>query len=132
MAISQSQYVDGFVLAVPKHNVAAYKKLAREAAEIWMKHGALSYKECIGDDLDPAGMEECPFLPFPKLIKLKPDETVWFSFIEYKSKSHRNQVNKKVMKEMDEKCKDDPEQMKNMPFSPQRMAYGGFSVAVGC
>lgn len=122
-------YIDGFVLVVPKNKVAAYKKVAKEAGAIWMKHGALSYKECIGDDLHP-DTGEYSTLAFPKLVKLKPSETVWFSYIEYKSKKHRDQVNKKVMKEMEEQSKNDPDHMKNMPFDMKRLSYGGFKVEV--
>ena len=129
MAKNMTKYVDGFVLAVPKKNVAAYRKMAREGARMWMKHGALDYKECMGDDLHP-NMGGMPFLPFPKMAKMKPNETVWFSYIGYKSKAHRDQVNKRVMKEMDELAKDHPDHMKNMPFDMKRMAYGGFTVEV--
>jgi len=120
----KSQYVDGFVLVVPKKKVAAYKKIAAIAGKMWMKHGALEYKECIGDDLNPKWAK----LTFPKMTKLKPSETVWFSFITYKSKAHRDAVNKKVMKDMDKQS----EKYKNMPmpFDMKRMAYGGFKVEV--
>ncbi len=117
-------YVDGFVLVVPIKHLPAYKKMATVGARTWMKHGALDYKECVADDMttDPA----CG-LPFPKLTQLKKDEIVVFSFITYKSKAHRNSVNKKVMKDpaMNEAC--DPN---NMPFDPTRMAYGGFKTLV--
>ncbi|PIR83949.1 DUF1428 domain-containing protein [Candidatus Kaiserbacteria bacterium CG10_big_fil_rev_8_21_14_0_10_51_14] len=120
-------YVDGFVLIVPKKNVAAYRKMAKEGARMWKKYGALDYKECIGDDLRPnmGGMQA---LTFPKMAKLKKGETVWFSYIVYKSRAHRDQVNKKVMAEMNKqaaKYKDVP-----MPFDMKRMAYGGFKVEV--
>ncbi|MDP2691581.1 MAG: DUF1428 domain-containing protein [bacterium] len=123
----KAKYVDAFVLVVPKDKVAAYKKMAKGGSEIWMKHGALSYRECKGDDLNPE-MKGCPYLPFPQLTKLKPSETVWFSYIEYKSKAHRNSVNKKVMKEMEKEFKDNP--MPSMPFDSKRMSYGGFTVEV--
>jgi len=116
-------YVDGFVLPVPKKNLAAYRKLARETGKIWRKHGALDFKECIGDDLNNKWG-----VSFPKMAKVKPGETVFFSFIVYKSKAHRNQVNAKVMKDPfmnDPKYKDKP-----MPFDMKRMAYGGFKVIV--
>ncbi len=122
-------YIDAFVLVVPKKKVAEYKKISRDAGKIWMKYGALAYKECIGDDLHP-DMQGSPFLPFPKMTKLKPHETVWFSYIEYKSKTHRNTVNKKVMQEMEKQHKNDPDHMKNMPFDMKRFAYGGFKVEV--
>ncbi len=129
MAKNQANYVDGFVLVVPKNKVAEYRKMAWEGAKIWMKYGALDYKECMGDDLEP-DMGGMPVLTFPKMVKAKRDETVWFSYITYKSRAHRNQVNKKVIAEMDKmmakKHKDMP-----MPFDMRRMAYGGFKVVVG-
>lgn len=130
MAKQQAKYVDGYVLVVPRNKVAAYKKMARDAGKVWIKYGALSYMECIGDDLTP-DMGGMPVLNFPKLTKLKPGETVWYSFITYKSKAHRNQVNKKVMKEMENYAKDHPDHMKNMPFDMKRMSFGGFKVEVG-
>jgi len=116
------RYVDGFVLPVPKKNLAAYRKLAREAGKVWRKHGALDYKECIGDDLKVKGL-----VSFPKMVKAKSGETVFFSYIVYKSKAHRNQVNAKVMKDprLAKMC--DPNKM---PFDVKRMAYGGFKVIV--
>lgn len=127
MAKQQTKYVDGFVLVVPKKRVAEYRKMATEASKIWMKHGALSYRECMIDDAKPQFVT----FTFPKMAKAKPSETVWFSYIEFKSKAHRNQVNKKVMKEMDEKYADDQKNMNDMPFDMKRMAYGGFTVVVG-
>ena len=117
-------YVDGFVLVVPKKNREAYKKMASEGAKMWMKCGALQYFECVGDDLNPKGA----MLTFPKIMKPKKNEEIWFSFITFKSKAHRDSVNKKVMKEM-EKTKDDWKNVK-MPFDMQRMAYGGFKTIV--
>lgn len=121
------KYVDGFVIVIPKKNVAAYRKMANEGARAWMKYGALEYMECMGDDLSP-NMGGMKGLTFPQMTKSKTGETVWFSFITYKSKAHRDSVNKKVMKEMDkqaEKYKDMP-----MPFDLKRMAYGGFKAIV--
>ncbi|MDP3964299.1 MAG: DUF1428 domain-containing protein [bacterium] len=119
-------YVDGFVFVVPKKNLAAYKKMASDGGKVWMKNGALSYKECMIDDAHP----QHAILTFPKLTKKKPSETVWFSYIEYRSKSHRDQVNAKVMKDP----MMDPYNPKNkgmaMPFDEKRMAYGGFKVIV--
>lgn len=117
-------YVDGFVLAVPKRKVPAYRKIAAKAGKVWMKHGALDYKECVGDDMRPTagGMST---LAFPKMIKAKKGETVCFSYIGYKSRAHRDAVNAKVMK--------DPlmtQQNEPMPFDLKRMAYGGFRVLV--
>ncbi len=125
MKKNQTTYVDGFVLVVPKKKVGAYRKMAQDGAKTWMKCGALDYKECMGDDLSP-NMGGMPALTFPKMIKLKKGETVWFSYITYKSRAHRDQVNKKVMAEMDKKYKD----TSPVPFDMKRMAYGGFKVIV--
>jgi uncharacterized protein YbaA (DUF1428 family) len=123
MAKKNVQYVDGFVIPVPKKKVAEYRRLAKIGCKLWMKHGALSYHECVGDDLAvPCG------LPFPKGIKTKPAETVFFSFITYKSRAHRNQVNAAVMKDPALTAGMDP---KKMPFDVNRMMYGGFKVVVG-
>lgn len=127
MAKKQTKYVDGFVLVVPKKRVAEYRKMATEGSKIWLKYGALSYRECMLDDAKPPLVT----LFFPKMVKAKPSETVWFSYVEYKSKAHRDQVNKKVMKAMDEKYKDSSKNMDAMPFDMKRMAYGGFKVVVG-
>ena len=114
------RYVDGYVLPIPKKNLKAYARMARMGAKIWMKHGALDYKECVGEDLKTKwGM------PFSRLMKLKPGETVVFSYVVFKSRAHRDRVNAKVMKEM-EKMGD----MKEMPFDIKRMVYGGFKVLV--
>lgn len=130
MAKSKSKYIDAFVLIVPKKKVAAYQKLAQDAQKLWMKHGALAYRECIGDDLKPE-MPGCTFMTFPELTKLKSSETVWFSYIEYKSKTHRDSVNKKVMKEMHLKMEKDPNYMKDIPFDMSRFSFGGFQISVG-
>jgi uncharacterized protein YbaA (DUF1428 family) len=116
------EYVDGFVVPVPKKNLKAYKAMAQKASKIWMEYGALAYYEAAGDDMNVSFG-----LPFPKLAKLKKDETVVFAWIVYKSKKHRNAVNKKVM--ADERMHDmcDP---KNPPFNFKKMAYGGFEVMV--
>ena len=114
------RYVDGFVIPVPKKKLKAYVRMARLGAKMWMKHGALDYKECVGDDLQPKwGM------PFSRIVKLKPGETVVFSYIVFKSRAHRDRVNAKVIKEM-EKMSD----MKDVPFDMKRMTYGGFKVVV--
>lgn len=124
-----AKYVDGFVLVVPKSKTAQYKKMAMEGKEMWMKAGALSYFECMGDDLEPkdmgSGMKP---LDFRKMAKAKTNENVWFSFVTYKSRKHRDAVNKKLMAEMD-KMKDQYKDIK-MPFDIKKMAYGGFSVEV--
>jgi uncharacterized protein YbaA (DUF1428 family) len=101
--------------------------MAAEGGKMWKKHGALQYFECVGDDLKP-NMGGMKFLTFPKLARLKKGETVFFSFIVYRSKAHRNSVNRKVMKEM-EKAQDKHKNME-MPFDVKRMAYGGFRTVV--
>ena len=120
-------YVDGFVLVVPKKKIAMYKKMAAQAGKIWRKHGALDYKECMGEDMKPS-MGGMRAQTFPKMAKCKRGETVWFSFIVYKSRAHRDSVNKKVMKDFDlhhPEWKD-----KEMPFDMKRFAYGGFKAMV--
>jgi uncharacterized protein YbaA (DUF1428 family) len=113
-------YVDGYVMPVPEKNLKAYIRMAREGEQMWRKHGALDYKECVGDDLETKwGM------PFPKLMKLKPGEVVVFSYIVFKSRAHRDRVNAKVMKEMEKMG-----EPKEMPFDLKRMVYGGFKVLV--
>jgi len=116
------KYIDGFVLPVPKKKIAAYKRMATKASKIWKEHGALDYKECLGDDLD---IKFC--LPFPKGIGSKPGETIVFAYIVYKSRAHRDKVNLAVMKDprINEMC--DP---KDMPFDCKRMLYGGFKTLV--
>jgi len=122
-------YVDGFVFIVPKKNVPAYKKMARDGADAWKRFGALDYKECRGEDLKPKASQGMPApLSFIKLTKAKPGDTVWFSFITYKSKAHRNQVNKKVMAYFDKKYANHKDF--SMPLDMRKMAYGGFSVEV--
>lgn len=125
MATTKARYVDGFVIAIPKKNLAAYKKMATFGLKLWMKHGALDYKECVADDMRPKGV----VATFPKMAKTKPGEVVVFSYITFKSRAHRDQVNAKVMKDPsmnDPKYKDIP-----MPFKMDRMTYGGFTVIVG-
>lgn len=121
--MTKGKYVDGFVFSVAKENVAAYKKMAREGAKAWIKFGALDYKECQADHVDA---EHVAF-PFPKMAKSKEGETVWFSFIVFKSKKHRDEVNKKVMAYFDKKYAG---KETSMPFDMKRMAYGGFKVEV--
>ncbi len=117
-----SLYTDGFVIPVPKRKLAAYFKLARKAAKIWREYGALDYKECAGDDL------VAPFSrSFPKGIRTKAGETVVFSWIVYKSKAHRDRVNKRIMQDPRIANMCDP---KDMPFDCKRMLYGGFKVMV--
>jgi uncharacterized protein YbaA (DUF1428 family) len=114
-------YVDGFVVPVPRKNVAAYRRLARKAGVVWKEYGAVAYMECLGDDLNP----KMP-VNFPKTLKLKTGETVFFSWIVYKNKAQRDRVNKLIMK--------DPRIAKMMsgkpPFDYTRMLYGGFKPIV--
>jgi len=109
-------YVDGFVLAVPKDKLDAYKEMARLGAEVWMEYGALSYVECFGDDV-PYG----ELTSFPRAVQAKDDEVVVFSWITYKDRASRDEINAKVM--ADERLKSS---MSNMPFDGKRMIYGGF------
>ena len=114
-------YVDGFVIPMPKKSLAAYRRIASAAGKIWMAHGALEYRECVGDDL------KAPMcLSFPKLTKAKASETVVFAWIVYRSKAQRNKVNAAVMK--------DPRMAKlmklPMPFDCKKMSYGGFKTIV--
>jgi len=109
-------YVDGFVIPVAKNKVAAYKRMAEWGKRVWMRHGALGYYECLGDDL--THMPGCG--SFPDMARLAKSETVFFSFIIYRSKAHRNAVNKRVMAEMQKAP------MPKMPFDVKRMAFGGF------
>ena len=115
-------YVDGFVLPVPKKKQAAYLKMARKAGKVWREHGALDYKECVADDVKPG-----KWTSFPQAVKLKPGETVWFSYIVYKNRKHRDRVLAKVMKDKRLASMMDP---KSMPFDGRRMIYGGFKVSV--
>jgi uncharacterized protein YbaA (DUF1428 family) len=115
-------YVDGFVLTVPRKNLKAYKRMAALAGKVWREYGALDYKECVGDDLNVKFG-----LPFTRLTKPRTGETVLFSFIVYKSRAHRDAVNKKVMKDPRLAASCDA---KNMPFDIKRMAWGGFQVLV--
>ena len=117
-----ARYVDGFLLPLPKKNVAAYRRISQKAGRIWRKHGALEYIECVGDDLNIKGMGS-----FSRRMKASRGETVVFAWIVYKSKSHRNAVNKKVMKDPRIAAMMDP---KSMPFDVKRMLYGGFKVFV--
>lgn len=109
-------YVDGFVVAVPRQNIEAYKSLARTAGEIWKEHGALAYVECIGDDV-PYG----ELTSFPRAVQAKEDEVVVFSWIVYASRADRDAINAKVMADPRLKC-----QMSDMPFDGKRLIYGGF------
>ncbi len=115
-------YVDGFVLPVPKKNLKAYLRMAKKAGKIWREHGALEYRECAGDDLTVKFG-----VPFPRLAQLKSEESVVFSWIVYRSKTHRDRVNAKVMKgpRMHGLCDEN-----DMPFDVKRVANGGFKVVI--
>ena len=111
-------YIDGFVLPVPTQNLAAYRRLARKAGKIWREYGALEYKECVADDVKPG-----KYTSFPQSVKLKRGETVVFSWILYKSRKHRDQVNAKVMQDPRLAAMMNP---KALPFDGRRMIWGGF------
>lgn len=116
------KYIDGFVIPIPKKNITAYRRIATKATSVWLGHGALEYRECVGDDLDLKWG-----VPFRRLAKVKSGETVVFAWIVYKSRAHRDRVNARVMKDprLAKMC--DP---KNPPFDCKRMAYGGFKMLV--
>ena len=116
------RYVDGYVVPVPKKNVAAYRRMAQKAGKVWRDHGALEFVECVGDDVKPG-----KHTSFPQSVKLKPGETVVFSWIVFKSRAQRDRVNAKVMKDPRLANMMDP---KAMPFDGKRMFWGGFKVLV--
>ena len=116
------RYVDGYVLPVPKKNVAAYRRMAQKAGKVWREHGALEFIECVADDVKPG-----KHTSFPQSVKLKPGETVVFSWIVFTSRAHRDRVNAKVMKDPRLANMMDP---KAMPFDGKRMFWGGFKVLV--
>ncbi len=117
-----ARYVDGFVVPVPTANLEAYKRIARKAGKIWKEHGALEYIECAGDDVKPGKLTS-----FPQSVKLKPDETVVFSWIVYASRKQRDAINAKVMADPRLEAMMDP---KAMPFDMKRMFFGGFKTIV--
>ena len=115
-------YVDGFVVPVPKKSVEAYRRMARKAGKIWKEYGALEFHECIADDVKKGKLTS-----FPRSVQMKPNETVFFSYIVYKSRKDRDRINAKVM--------NDPRlagmmASKDMPFDGKRLIYGGFKVLV--
>ena len=116
-------YVDGFVLPVPRKKIAAYRAMARKAGKIWKEHGALEFRECVADDVKPGKLTS-----FPQSVKLKPGETVFFSYIVYRSRRDRDRVNKKVM--ADKRLAATMSSPAAMPFDARRMIYGGFKVMV--
>lgn len=117
-----ARYVDGFVIPVPKRKVAAYRRLAQAAGKVWIEYGALEFRECVGDDLKVKGTT-----PFARAARAKSNETVFFSWIVFKSRAHRDRVNAKVMKDarLAEMMHEEA-----MPFDAKRMVYGGFKVLV--
>lgn len=115
-------YVDGFVLLVPKNKLKEYTKMAELGKKMWMKYGALDYKECVGDDLSPKGIK----MTFKKMTGAKSSELVIFSYIVFKSKAHRDAVNKKVMKDSEMQNPD----LQSMPVDMKRFGYGGFKTIV--
>ena len=123
-----ARYVDGFVLVIPKDKLEEYKKMAEGGRDSWMKHGALEYFECRGDNLVQQEMGDEKTRSFLEMTGANNNETVWFSFIIFKSKEHRDEVNAKVMAEMSEQMKDLKDMQ--MPFDMKRMAYGGFQAEV--
>ncbi len=116
-----AHYVDGYVLPIPKKKLNDYRRLARKAGKIWREHGALEYVECIADDVKPGKLTS-----FPQSVKLERNETVVFAYIVYRSRAHRDRVNKKVI--------EDPRlagmQPDEMPFDTKRMIWGGFKTLV--
>lgn len=123
-----AKYVDGFVLVVPKGKEAEYEEMAKMGRDSWMKHGALQYFECRGDDLVQHEQGNEKSRDFKEMTGAEADENVWFSFIVFKSKEHRDEVNKKVIQEMSEEYKD--QTSFEMPNDMKKMAYGGFEVVV--
>jgi uncharacterized protein YbaA (DUF1428 family) len=115
-------YVDGFVVPVPEQKLADYKRMARKAGKIWREHGALEYRECVADDVQPGKVTS-----FPQAVKLKPGEVVVFSWIVYKSRRDRDRINKRVMADPRLASMMDP---KTLPFDGKRMFWGGFKVMV--
>ena len=122
ITMTTTKYVDGFVLPLPKDKIDLYRSIAEKSGRIWKEHGALEYRECIGDDLDVKEQ-----VPFPHLAATNPDETVVLAWIVFQSREHRDQVNAKVMADPRIKELCDPA---NPPFDCKRMAYGGFKVLV--
>lgn len=116
-----TKYVDGYVIVVRKNNLPAYRRMAKDSVKVWLKYGALDYKECVGDDLNVEWGA-----PFTKLLKLKRNETVIFSYIAYKSRAHRDIVNAKVY---NDPVMNDPK-YQQLPFDMKRMYYGGFKIMV--
>ena len=117
-----TRYVDGFVVPVPKKKLAAYRRMAQTAGKVWREHGALEFRECVADDVKPGKRTS-----FPRSVKLKRGETVFFSYIVFKSRAHRDRVNARVMKDKRIAPMMD---LKALPFDGKRMFWGGFKVLV--
>lgn len=117
------KYVDGYVVPVPKRNIEAYRKIARKCGKIWCEHGALEYKEYVAEDVAKGKRTS-----FPRSVKAKPNETIVFAYVIYKSRAHRDRVNKKAMNDPRLKIFADPKT--KMPFDPTRMFWGGFKILV--
>ena len=123
-----AKYVDGFVLVVPRGKEDEYQKMAEEGRDSWMRHGALQYFECKGDDLKQQEMGDEKSRAYSEMTGATDDENVWFSFIVFESRQHRDEVNAKVMKEMGETYDENTDFV--MPTDMNKMAYGGFEVTV--
>lgn len=117
-----ARYVDGYLLPIPKKNIKAYQKVAAKGAKLWKEHGALQYCECVGEELKASFG-----VPFTKPLKAKAGETVVFAFVVFKSRAHRDKVNKAVMSDPRLMSICDP---KKMPFDCKRMVYSGFETLV--
>ena len=123
-----SRYVDGFLLVVPKGKAEEYKKMAEQGRDAWLKHGALQYFECRNEDLKPQEMGPDKTRSFSEMTGAKDGDDVWFSFIVFESREHRDEVNKKVMEEMDAAYSEQSDFVS--PIEMSQMAYGGFDVLV--
>ena len=117
-----AKYVDGFVLPIPKKNLDTYRRIARKCGKVWREHGALDYKECVAEDVKRGKVTS-----FPQSVELKRGEVVVFAYIVYRSRAHRDKVNKKVMSDPRLKGIMDP---KDSPFDTSRMIWGGFEAIV--
>ena len=116
-----ARYVDGFVVPVPKKNLAAYMKMARKVGKVWKEHGVLEYTECVADDVKPGKLTS-----FPQSVKLKPNETVVFAWVTYKSRKDRDRIMTKVMADPRLAGMDKAP----MPFDTKRMFFGGFKAVI--
>ncbi|OGO37078.1 MAG: RNA signal recognition particle [Chloroflexi bacterium RBG_16_57_8] len=124
------KYVDGFVIVVSEKNLPAYRKMAEDAGKIWKKYGALEYIESVGEDLNPDVPAEMKGITFTQMAGARSGETIVFSYILFNSRQHRDEVNARVMKEMEVEMNKPENKDKPMPFDMKRAAYGGFSVIV--